>query len=81
MSYVFTQLLYHISFAASIIFPWVSAKLYAAAAPGTIFLAGGIPNASTFPFAKVSIELKDGKSFTLDGKTLENALQYQPTPG
>ncbi|KAF4518692.1 hypothetical protein B566_EDAN002728 [Ephemera danica] len=56
-------------------------KLFATAKPGTIFLGSGIPNAGTFPFGKVVIELKDGVSFSLDGKTLENALQYQPTPG
>jgi hypothetical protein len=44
-------------------------------------LGSGVPNAGTFPFGKIIIELKDGLNISLDGKTLENALQYQPTPG
>ncbi|XP_059483648.1 kynurenine/alpha-aminoadipate aminotransferase, mitochondrial-like [Neocloeon triangulifer] len=56
-------------------------KLYASAPAGTIFLAGGIPNGSTFPFSQMTVELKDGSSLKISGKTMENALQYQPTPG
>jgi hypothetical protein len=44
-------------------------------------LAGGIPNGSTFPFKNITIDLKDGSSFKVDGKLLESALQYQPSPG
>jgi kynurenine/2-aminoadipate aminotransferase len=57
------------------------AKIYTSAPPGTIFLAGGIPNGSTFPFKNITIDLKDGSSFKVDGKLLESALQYQPSPG
>ncbi|XP_065345612.1 kynurenine/alpha-aminoadipate aminotransferase, mitochondrial-like [Cloeon dipterum] len=56
-------------------------KLFTTAPPGTIFLAGGIPNGSTFPFSRMTVELKDGTTFKLEGKKIENALQYQPTPG
>ena len=42
-----------------------------------------MPNPATFPFAKVTIELKGegSESIELSGKTLEAALQYSPTPG
>ncbi|XP_071452642.1 kynurenine/alpha-aminoadipate aminotransferase, mitochondrial-like [Hetaerina americana] len=56
-------------------------KLYAVAPPGTVFFAGGFPNPRTFPFAETKITLKDGTTFTLSGKSLESALQYQPTQG
>ena len=51
--------------------------------PGMISLGGGMPNPATFPFAKVTIELKGegSESIELSGKTLEAALQYSPTPG
>ncbi|KAG8230460.1 hypothetical protein J437_LFUL009949 [Ladona fulva] len=56
-------------------------KIYANSPPGTIFLAGGLPNAGTFPFAETNVKLKDGTTFSLSGRSLEAALQYQPTQG
>ncbi|XP_046394821.1 kynurenine/alpha-aminoadipate aminotransferase, mitochondrial-like [Ischnura elegans] len=55
--------------------------LFASAPSGTVFFAGGFPNPETFPFAETKFTLKDGTTFTLTGKALEAALQYQPTPG
>ncbi|EOD15135.1 putative aminotransferase [Emiliania huxleyi CCMP1516] len=49
--------------------------------PGMISLGGGMPNPSTFPFAKLTAELTDGTSVELSGASLEAALQYSPTQG
>ena len=46
------------------------------AMPGMISLGGGMPNPSTFPFAKLTAELTDGTSVELSGASLEAALQY-----
>jgi len=51
------------------------------AMPGMISLGGGMPNPSTFPFAKLTAELTDGTSVELSGASLEAALQYSPTQG
>jgi hypothetical protein len=59
----------------------ILAKLYAAAPPGTVFIGGGMPNINTFPFARVDVALKDGINIPVEGKLLEQALQYQPTQG
>ncbi|KAN0023297.1 hypothetical protein ACTFIU_011467 [Dictyostelium citrinum] len=49
--------------------------------PGMISLGGGLPNASTFPFKSINIELKDGSKLEIEGSDLEEAFQYSPTPG
>ncbi|KAN0029875.1 hypothetical protein ACTA71_008012 [Dictyostelium dimigraforme] len=49
--------------------------------PGMISLGGGLPNASTFPFKSIEIELKDGSKLEIQGSDLEEAFQYSPTPG
>ncbi|KAF0687174.1 Aste57867_21030 [Aphanomyces stellatus] len=49
--------------------------------PGMISLGGGMPNPSTFPFDSMSIKLKSGQTLDLRGPTLQQALQYSPTPG
>ena len=51
------------------------------ATPGMISLGGGMPNPSTFPFAKLTAELTDGTLVELSGASLEAALQYSPTQG
>ena len=51
------------------------------AEPGMISLGGGMPHASTFPFEALTVRLKSGKSFAIDGAALEAALQYGPTRG
>jgi kynurenine/2-aminoadipate aminotransferase len=48
---------------------------------GMISLGGGMPNPDTFPFEAITIQLKSGTSLKLKGPSLENALQYSPTPG
>lgn len=41
-----------------------------------------MPNPSTFPFSRVTAELKDGSgTVEISGAALEAALQYSPTPG
>jgi len=49
--------------------------------PGMISLGGGMPNPSTFPFTRITAELRDGSEIELTGKQLESALQYSPTLG
>ena len=49
--------------------------------PGMISLGGGMPNPSTFPFARLTAETTDGAKIELSGSALESALQYSPTPG
>ncbi|ETW01883.1 hypothetical protein, variant [Aphanomyces invadans] len=51
------------------------------ALPGMISLGGGMPNPTTFPFESMSIKLKSGQTMDLRGPTLQQALQYSPTPG
>jgi kynurenine/2-aminoadipate aminotransferase len=46
-----------------------------------VFLAGGLPNPNTFPFQSASIKLRDGSNIQLEGKTINDALQYGPTQG
>ncbi|KAL9186804.1 hypothetical protein ACHAXT_010524 [Thalassiosira profunda] len=47
-----------------------------------ISLGGGMPNAATFPFEKISVQCRGTEAkLTLEGKSLEEALQYSPTPG
>ncbi|CAG9820979.1 unnamed protein product [Phaedon cochleariae] len=46
-----------------------------------ISLAEGVPNDSTFPFASITVNLKDGSSFDIEGQQLTSALQYIPTQG
>ncbi|XP_018321016.1 kynurenine/alpha-aminoadipate aminotransferase, mitochondrial-like [Agrilus planipennis] len=46
-----------------------------------ISLAEGMPNEATFPFEKITVQLKDGSNFTLRGPQLGSALQYLPTRG
>lgn len=40
-----------------------------------------MPNPATFPFERLTAELKDGTSIELAGERLEAALQYSPTSG
>lgn len=40
-----------------------------------------MPNAKTFPFQSLKVDCGSGVEITLDGKSLEAALQYSPTPG
>ncbi|RHY28347.1 hypothetical protein DYB32_006034 [Aphanomyces invadans] len=40
-----------------------------------------MPNPTTFPFESMSIKLKSGQTMDLRGPTLQQALQYSPTPG
>ncbi|XP_046652485.1 kynurenine/alpha-aminoadipate aminotransferase, mitochondrial-like [Daphnia pulicaria] len=49
--------------------------------PDLVFLAGGLPNPNTFPFQSASIKLRDGSNIQLEGKTINDALQYGPTQG
>jgi kynurenine/2-aminoadipate aminotransferase len=55
--------------------------LYAEATPDTIFFGSGAPNAETFPFQQITVKISDDLSIDLQGRELEMALQYQPTPG
>lgn len=46
-----------------------------------ISLAGGLPNSNTFPYESLTCKLKDGTSFEIDEKDLNDALQYHATKG
>jgi len=46
-----------------------------------IALGTGAPNASCYPFEKITVATKDHQEFTIDGKLLNVALNYAPTPG
>ncbi|CAG0909559.1 unnamed protein product [Cyprideis torosa] len=56
-------------------------KLLQESPPTLISLAGGLPNPDVFPFKGITISLKDGHSWTFEGKALNTALQYSATEG
>ncbi|XP_057377701.1 kynurenine/alpha-aminoadipate aminotransferase, mitochondrial-like [Daphnia carinata] len=56
-------------------------KLLTQGSPDLVFLASGVPNPSMFPFQGASINLRDGSTIQLEGKTINDALQYGPTQG
>ncbi|XP_014227830.1 kynurenine/alpha-aminoadipate aminotransferase, mitochondrial-like [Trichogramma pretiosum] len=49
--------------------------------PESLFFAGGLPNASLFPFKEITITYSNGMKKTLVDKDLTSALQYGPTQG
>lgn len=49
--------------------------------PSLISMAGGMPNAETFPFDDATFTLKDGSKVQIDKSLMKTALQYSPTPG
>ncbi|KAG2383557.1 hypothetical protein C9374_004228 [Naegleria lovaniensis] len=52
--------------------------------PGMISLAGGLPNASTFPFQSINVDLKTTttpSTLSVDGQLLADSLQYHPSQG
>jgi hypothetical protein len=52
--------------------------------PGMLSLGGGMPNPQLFPFASVTVTLKDGFSFSITEKDKEDmidAFQYTGTAG
>jgi kynurenine/2-aminoadipate aminotransferase len=53
----------------------------AAAPPAMIPLSGGFPNPEMFPFKQLRLEVSGGAPIVLEGKQLQSALQYLPTPG
>jgi len=56
-------------------------KFLTQGSPDLVFLAGGLPNPEMFPFEGCTIKLKDGSIINMEGKLMEEALQYGPTPG
>ncbi|ODN02595.1 Kynurenine/alpha-aminoadipate aminotransferase, mitochondrial [Orchesella cincta] len=56
-------------------------KLFASAEPGTIFMAGGLPNPDLFPYTSFSLQIDEKTSINLSSQELRLALQYQPTMG
>jgi len=58
-----------------------SAKLLTQGSPDLVFLASGVPNPKMFPLESCSIKLKDGSTINMEGKVMDEALQYGPTPG
>lgn len=56
-------------------------KLLTQGFPDLVFLASGVPNPSMFPFQGASVTLRDGSTIQLEGKTINDALQYGPTQG
>lgn len=55
--------------------------MLANASPELVYLAGGLPNPSLFPFDSASIKLKDGSELQIDQEKMKTALQYGPTYG
>jgi hypothetical protein len=53
----------------------------ATAEKGTIFMAGGLPNPTLFPFDGLEVTLTGGLKLKLEEKELKAALQYQATLG
>ncbi|XP_024946214.1 kynurenine/alpha-aminoadipate aminotransferase, mitochondrial [Cephus cinctus] len=49
--------------------------------PDSVFLAGGLPNTETFPFANITVTYKDGQRYSLAGQNLDTALQYGASQG
>ncbi|KAB0792112.1 hypothetical protein PPYR_14073 [Photinus pyralis] len=47
----------------------------------SIKLAEGFPNDANFPFKEISVLLKDGTSYRLEGEQLATSLHYIPTKG
>jgi len=56
-------------------------QILAAAPPEMIPLSGGFPNPQMFPFKQLTLEVSGGDPIVLQGKGLQAALQYLPTPG
>ena len=46
-----------------------------------INLGGGLPNPSTFPFAAMTVTLKDSTTLTVSESEMQRALQYSSTTG
>ncbi|KAB7495973.1 Kynurenine/alpha-aminoadipate aminotransferase, mitochondrial [Armadillidium nasatum] len=46
-----------------------------------VYLAGGLPNPLSFPFAKAFFKLKNGKSLFIDQEMMSKALQYGSVQG
>lgn len=59
----------------------ILAKIAYSAPHSVISLAEGMPNEETFPFTEITVKLKDGVKFTLEGEELGAALQYIPSQG
>eukprot|EP01128_Nolandella_sp_AFSM9_P012351 TRINITY_DN9193_c0_g1_i1.p1 TRINITY_DN9193_c0_g1~~TRINITY_DN9193_c0_g1_i1.p1 ORF type:complete len:483 (-),score=116.72 TRINITY_DN9193_c0_g1_i1:111-1409(-) len=49
--------------------------------PGMISLGGGLPNDALFPFANITVKLKDDTTYDIDGNDLKAALQYSESYG
>jgi len=56
-------------------------EILASSPPSMISLAGGMPNAATFPFEECEIKTKDGNVLKLGENDMKVALQYCPTQG
>uniref|UniRef100_UPI00358EF8C8 kynurenine/alpha-aminoadipate aminotransferase, mitochondrial n=1 Tax=Myxine glutinosa TaxID=7769 RepID=UPI00358EF8C8 len=49
--------------------------------PDHVSFAGGCPNPDMFPFASVTVALKDGRNLKIDGDLLKKSLQYGSSEG
>ena len=49
--------------------------------PGMLSLGSGEPNSETFPFSKISFQLKNGTEVSLSEEETNQALQYTITSG
>jgi len=56
-------------------------EILAKSPPTMISLAGGMPNAATFPFQECEIKTKDGSLLKIGEQDMKVALQYCPTQG
>ena len=59
----------------------IRALLKYAQMPGMISLGGGNPHPSTFPFAEMTLQLKNNTTIHISEQEMTAALQYSPTNG
>lgn len=64
-----------------IIFHSVSAVIFDSLPEGKVNLGLGFPNAETFPLENIKLSFKNGTLITLEGDTLNLAMQYGVSAG
>lgn len=60
---------------------FVTAKKLYQMPPDTVPFSTGAPNVSTFPFQALTVSLKDGSHFPIDGKDMQVPQQYTLSSG
>ncbi|XP_037787141.1 kynurenine/alpha-aminoadipate aminotransferase, mitochondrial-like [Penaeus monodon] len=55
---------------------WIGRLRKFASSPNILWLAGGLPNPSRFPFSEAKVTLRDGSVINISPETMAAALQY-----